>query len=677
MSGLAWAATGASARLLRQVSELLAADDRQAARCLAQAVLDEDRSDQAGHVAAAMVAAAEGYDELALHHLRAVHDPAFGPWLAGPRFLLACRGQGDMAAEVAAVPAAHAAQDVVTLERWIEVAVRHSCHAAALNLVRAAATAGHLESTPALARWRSGLEALQRALAQPNASGPPAPITFVALPPFARPVATADGVDWVPAHWRQVVGHCVPADGNGRVARWLPGFLRQRPSIPPIEPMDVERSAFDGQPAGGLHVVLEGRLDAGSLRHWLAFLKQQTEAVIVGLQACDPDAMTPEAVAALRRHEPIGAADEQSLWLLTEFGMKAYRSAAASAEVWQSICRAVGAAAQGQDWNAGALRAACQEAGSRDDDAAGIAADWEPAHDVAWQPWVDRIRASQRCICPPVARGAEQAIHLALAVDGQLAHALPVVIESALEFSSRPLQVHVLGRSLAPSVVADWRVLFEGRAGIELFDCGAAQFASPTLLKHTTVSTLDRLLLPALLPDLSRAIYLDVDLLVCSDLAPLWAIDLQGHPLAAKPSSSPGTRWGRQMLDHAVAKLPPPEARQARRWLRRSGPMAFRAFNAGVLVMDLARMRSDNAVGSTLAWVAHLAMNDQDALNTYARGGYVALDVRWNAAPRQDVIADAAIIHFVGPLKPWGNAAVLGRRDFLRVQQQVARRLES
>lgn len=558
------------------------------------------------------------------------------------------------------------------------MAVRCSCHAAALDLLRSAANAGHLEFTPALARWRSGLEALQSALARPFAPEPPAGFAFIALPPFARPtVDGTGGVDWVPAHWRQVADQFASAGVHGRLARWLPGFLRQRPSIPPIEPLDVARSVSNGRPTGGLRVVLEGCLDGGSLRHWLAFLEQPAEAVIVGLRVPDPDAMTPETVAALRRYEPIGVADEQSLWLLTEFGVEAYRSAEASAKVWQTICRAVHVAIEGGERETAALRSAFQQAGPRGDDAAGIEGDWKPVHDVAWESWVERIRASQRSVCPPVTDDAARAIHLALAVDGQLAHALPVVIESALEFSSRPLRVHVLGRGLAPSVVAQWRLLFQGRAGIDLFDCDAAQFASPTLLKHTTVSTLDRLLLPALLPHLSRVIYLDVDLLVCGDLAPLWTMDLQGHPLAAKPSSSPGTRWGRQMLDRAVTNLPPSEAQQARRWLRRSGPMAFRAFNAGVLVMDLARMRSDDAVGCTLAWVVHLAMNDQDALNTYARGGYVALDVRWNAAPRQDVIADAAIIHFVGPLKPWGDAAVLGRREFRRVQQQVVRRLES
>ena len=43
-----------------------------------------------------------------------------------------------------------------------------------------------------------------------------------------------------------------------------------------------------------------------------------------------------------------------------------------------------------------------------------------------------------------------------------------------------------------------------------------------------------RYLIPALLPlEVSRVIYLDQDVVVQGDLAELWAIDLEGKPLAA------------------------------------------------------------------------------------------------------------------------------------------------
>jgi lipopolysaccharide biosynthesis glycosyltransferase len=102
--------------------------------------------------------------------------------------------------------------------------------------------------------------------------------------------------------------------------------------------------------------------------------------------------------------------------------------------------------------------------------------------------------------------------------------------------------------------------------------------------------------------------------------------------------------------------------------------MLFRAFNAGVLLMDLQRMREDGATAKLLALVQHCAMNDQDALNTYTRGAYVALDACWNAAPRQDVTAGAKIIHFIGPVKPWHDTYISRKAEFERIHERIVQR---
>jgi lipopolysaccharide biosynthesis glycosyltransferase len=237
------------------------------------------------------------------------------------------------------------------------------------------------------------------------------------------------------------------------------------------------------------------------------------------------------------------------------------------------------------------------------------------------------------------------------------------------------MRFHVLTHDLDPSTTNTWGRLFSGRAQITIYPCDAARYGdSIRLLAHTTVSTLDRLLLPELLNNLRRVIYLDVDLVVLDDLAALWNVELCGHALAAKPSSSPGTRWGIQMLYQAIGALPLARSRPIRRWLHSSGAMAFRAFNAGVLVMDLDRMRRDNAVPFLLALVEQCAMNDQDALNTYTRGNYLPLGLEWNSAPRQDVTEGAKIIHFVGPVKPWHELYISRKCEFEIVRDRVEQR---
>ena len=186
--------------------------------------------------------------------------------------------------------------------------------------------------------------------------------------------------------------------------------------------------------------------------------------------------------------------------------------------------------------------------------------------------------------------------------------------------------------------------------------------------------TLACVLVTILLDMLDKVIYLDVDLVVLADLADLWSIDISSAPLAAKPSSSPGMRWGIQMLYHALGELPMDRAEPARRWLHDSGPMAFRAFNAGVLVMNLQRMRSEGAVPLLFSLVRNCAMNDQDALNAYTRGAYLPLDAQWNAAPRQDVTDGAKIIHFVGPVKPWHDTYISRKTEFQRIRDRVDQR---
>lgn len=263
-------------------------------------------------------------------------------------------------------------------------------------------------------------------------------------------------------------------------------------------------------------------------------------------------------------------------------------------------------------------------------------------------------------------------MHLACAADAAMAPMVPVLVQSSLDHLSLPLHVHVLTRGLAPATVEAWQRLFAGRAHIEAHACDDWHYGdAPHLLAHTSVSTLDRLRLPELLPTLPRVLYLDLDLVVLGDLAPLWSLDLRGYALAAKPSTSPGTRYGVQMIYQALGALPPEQARARRLELHACGPMCFPAFNAGVLLLDLDRLRRDGAVPRLLDFVHRCAMNDQDALNAWVRGDYLRLGTEWNAAPRQDPTANARIVHFVGPVKPWHELYTARREAFLAVQARV------
>ena len=164
-----------------------------------------------------------------------------------------------------------------------------------------------------------------------------------------------------------------------------------------------------------------------------------------------------------------------------------------------------------------------------------------------------------------------------------------------------------------------------------------------------TSTTYHRLLLPQLLPEgVSRAIWLDCDLLVTTDLVRLWETDLGDcHLLAVRDSVVPlvSSRYG------------------IRRWrelgLRREAPY----FNAGVMLLDVDRWREDDVgalAGDYLRQAPDAMFWDQEGLNAVLTGRWEELDPRWNrmasATPRRDTggaLAAPWIVHFGGTLKPW------------------------
>jgi FkbM family methyltransferase len=176
----------------------------------------------------------------------------------------------------------------------------------------------------------------------------------------------------------------------------------------------------------------------------------------------------------------------------------------------------------------------------------------------------------------------------------------------------------------------------------------------PSLARYGGVTAWFRLLLPRLLPEVTRVLYLDADLLVRGPVRSLWEQDLAGKCLAAVTNPILGRDRRRVVEDLG---LPHPD----------------RYFNSGVMLMDLERLRDtglmleaeriakDRSVPTPWA--------DQEPLNAALWEQRLDLHPRWNVMnpcfdlparllpwPRDQVreaIENPAIIHFIGPYKPW------------------------
>ncbi|MBV9041288.1 MAG: glycosyltransferase family 8 protein [Acidimicrobiia bacterium] len=165
-----------------------------------------------------------------------------------------------------------------------------------------------------------------------------------------------------------------------------------------------------------------------------------------------------------------------------------------------------------------------------------------------------------------------------------------------------------------------------------------------------------RLLVPELLSDCGRVVYLDADTFAVAPLEDLWSADLGGAAVAA------------------VRNVVHPEHRHRGSALGLPSMSAY--FNSGVLLFDLERVRSAGLMaqardvacrqGDRLLWP------DQDALNVAFAGRWLPVHPRWNcmnslrvwrpwaeetlgADAVAEALADPAVVHFEGPAlsKPW------------------------
>lgn len=158
--------------------------------------------------------------------------------------------------------------------------------------------------------------------------------------------------------------------------------------------------------------------------------------------------------------------------------------------------------------------------------------------------------------------------------------------------------------------------------------------------KNVTIPTLYRLILPEILPDVDKILYLDCDILVNSSLKPLYdAISLEDDYLAA-----------------AVADLGC-SAHQSRLGLENDENVFY--FNAGVILFNLNRMRKEGTQDKLFDYLKqnfeHLLYSDQDVLNAVLKGRAKRMDKKFNMITMNFYYPNetgAVISHFAG-VKPW------------------------
>ena len=242
---------------------------------------------------------------------------------------------------------------------------------------------------------------------------------------------------------------------------------------------------------------------------------------------------------------------------------------------------------------------------------------------------------------------------LVLAFDGNLTWPAAVYLQSVVDNAAGPLRLWVLTRGIAQAY-ATWLAAAFPAVPMTFLPCDAITYdgeggPARRFPGRITVSTMDRILLPLLLPDVHRVLYMDVDTLVLGDVTELFRIDLAGHPVAVRDSNvTEASEWA-----SAGRHLPEEEATTLRRWMGHEHGFGGRAINAGVLVMDLDRMRADDFTARYLGLGERFGLHDQDTMLMYLGPDRVTLPPRWNALPVHEDVPDPAVIHWASLGKPW------------------------
>ena len=183
-------------------------------------------------------------------------------------------------------------------------------------------------------------------------------------------------------------------------------------------------------------------------------------------------------------------------------------------------------------------------------------------------------------------------------------------------------------------------------------------------ISHITKVTYYRLLIPSLLPQYDKCIYLDADLVVNTDLSGFYRTNIADFYLAGVKAA--GYMYPAWKIDFETTRL--------------NLPSVDRYINAGVLLMNLKRMRNEGLQEVFLELAQkQLQSQDQDVLNIacynnikimppvynlmnkYVRsekGKYSFNDTGKYAYPQVEqtsALARPHIVHFADKQKPWNN----------------------
>ena len=237
-------------------------------------------------------------------------------------------------------------------------------------------------------------------------------------------------------------------------------------------------------------------------------------------------------------------------------------------------------------------------------------------------------------------------VNIAFCINEKYVEQLIVVLWSIMKnlTTGRNVNVWIVSSDMSDASKNYLRKLRLGFKNLHLsfLDIDAKELTQlPRTIDYISTETYYRYLLPNLLPNIDKILYMDADIVVNGDISPLYDTDLANCYIAGAADSYIAAINHKPQIGLDNSEL---------------------YVNAGVLLMNLKQMRTDNIpqklIDTTKNMAGKVKYQDQDIINIVCRGKILEFDSIYNYTSHnilkeKSKYKHAVVIHYTGKNKPW------------------------
>ena len=257
-------------------------------------------------------------------------------------------------------------------------------------------------------------------------------------------------------------------------------------------------------------------------------------------------------------------------------------------------------------------------------------------------------------------------IPIFLACDEAYAKYAAVTISSIISNTNSQINFYILDGGMECETKSEIKsILQDTKHSLDFISIDMELFKDFPHIKHFSLNTYSRFLIPNLLPNIDKALYIDTDMVICGDITEIYNKQLDRKGIGAVA----------YMDEDCNPKL------YSKYKQKLNIQAKHRYFNAGLLLIDCQYWRKYNIVKQLMEKTASLKdiieMPDQDILNIVFESNYKELEPQYNlvvdlTARYQDFnqyianIKGCHILHYTGGqgVRPWINKSAPGSCHF-------------